>query len=258
MVNREIQTDSVKILNKTLEISAYLARPVGEGSFPGVVVLQEIFGVNDHIRDITQRIAEEGYVAIAPALYQRQAPGFEAGYSAEDIKIGKQYKDQTKAEELLSDIQATINYLIGQTPAKANAIGCIGFCFGGHVAYLAATLPDIQATASFYGAGITTMTPGGSEPTITRTKDIRGTLYAFFGMKDASIPVQQVNQIEAALDKQQVLHRIFRYEGADHGFFCNQRSSYNESAAADAWGRVKQLFREELTLASSGVNFRIF
>jgi len=257
MVTREIQTESVKIFNNTLQISAYLARPVGDGPFPGVVVLQEIFGVNDHIRDVTRRIAEEGYVAIAPALYQRQAPGFETGYTAEDIKIGKQYKDQTKAEELLIDIQATINYLIGQTPAKANAIGCIGFCFGGHVAYLAATLPDIQATASLYGAGITTMTPGGGDPTITRTKDIKGTLYAFFGMKDTSIPVQQVDEIEAALDKQQVLHRIFRYEGADHGFFCNQRSSYNESAASEAWERVKELFREELSLASSGVNFRI-
>jgi carboxymethylenebutenolidase len=257
MVNREIKTSSVKILNGTLEIPAYLAMPAGNGPFPGVIVIQEIFGVNDHIRDVTRRFAQEGYVAIAPALYQRQAPGFEAGYTAEDIKIGKQYKDQTKAEELLSDIQAAIDYLLSQTPAKANAIGCIGFCFGGHVAYLASTLPDIQATASFYGAGITTMTPGGSEPTITRTKDIRGTLYAFFGMEDASIPAQQVDEIEEALNKNQVLHRVFRYEGADHGFFCDQRASYNEASAADAWEQVKQLFREELSLASSGVNFRI-
>ncbi len=251
MVNREIQTDSVKILNDTLEIAAYLAKPVGKGPFPGVVVLQEIFGVNDHIRDVTRRLAQEGYVAIAPALYQRQAPGFETGYTAEDIKIGKQYKEETKAEELLSDIQATINYLIAQTPATANAIGCIGFCFGGHVAYLAATLPDIQATASFYGAGITTMTPGGGEPTITRTKDIKGTLYAFFGMEDSSIPAQQVDEIEQALNNYQVLHRIFRYEGTNHGFFCNQRASYNESAAADAWEQVKQLFKQELTWAYS-------
>ncbi len=246
MENREIHTDSVKIANGSLEIAAYLAMPVGEGSFPGIVVLQEIFGVNDHIRDITQRFAQEGYVAIAPALFQRQAPGFETGYTAEDIKIGKEYKEQTKAEELLSDIQAAIDYLISQTPVKPNAIGCIGFCFGGHVAYLAATLPDIQSTASFYGAGITTMTPGGGSPTITRTKDIKGTVYAFFGREDASIPAEQVDEIEAALEKYQILHRIFRYEGADHGFFCNQRASYNDAAAADAWNQVKQLFRQEL------------
>ena len=230
-----------------------MAMPAEKGPFPGIVVLQEIFGVNDHIRDVTRRLAQQGYVAIAPALYQRQAPGFEAGYTAEGIKVGRQYKDQTKAEELLSDIQATIDYLISQTPTHPNGIGCIGFCFGGHVAYLAATLPDIHATASFYGAGITTMTPGGGKPTITRTKDIRGgTVYAFFGTKDASIPAEEVEEIEDELNKHQVLHRIFRYEGADHGFFCDQRASYNEAAAADAWNHVKQLFREELSLASSG------
>ncbi|HEY9668459.1 MAG TPA: dienelactone hydrolase family protein, partial [Coleofasciculaceae cyanobacterium] len=216
------------------------------GSFPGVIVVQEIFGVNNHIRDVTQRIAKEGYVAIAPALYQRQAPGFETGYTADDIKIGRQYKEQIQADELLSDIQATINYLTSQTQTKPDAIGCIGFCFGGHVAYLAATLPEIKATASFYGAGITTWTPGGGEPTLSRTKDIKGTLYAFFGMEDASIPASQVEEIDEALEKHQVLHRIFRYEGADHGFFCDQRASYNEAAATDAWNQVKQLFKQEL------------
>src|ERR687885_1318540 len=112
MANREIKTNSVKIANGPLEIEAYLAMPADTGSFPGVVVLQEIFGVNDHIRDVTRRIAREGYVAIAPALYQRQAPGFETGYTSEDINMGKQYKEQTQADELLIDIQAAIDYLI--------------------------------------------------------------------------------------------------------------------------------------------------
>jgi carboxymethylenebutenolidase len=75
--------------------------PVGVESAPGIVVLQEIFGVNSHIRDVTERFAKEGYVAIAPALFHRQAPGFETGYTPEDIKVGKEYKAQTKAEELL-------------------------------------------------------------------------------------------------------------------------------------------------------------
>jgi carboxymethylenebutenolidase len=246
MTAREIKSDWVKITNGSLQIDAYLAMPVGEESLPGVVVLQEIFGVNDHIRDVTQRIAKEGYVAIAPALYQRQAPGFETGYTEADLKIGKEYKAQTKAEELLGDIQGAIDYLRGQTPVQSNAIGCIGFCFGGHVAYLAATLPDIKATASFYGAGIATMTPGGDKPTVTRTQDITGTIHLFFGLDDASIPAEQVNQIEAELKKQQISHQIFRYEGADHGFFCDQRASYNPQAAKDAWEKVKTLFQQEL------------
>jgi carboxymethylenebutenolidase len=249
MANQEISTSYVKVTNGSLQIEAYLAMPIGNRLLPGIIVLQEIFGVNSHIRDVTERLAKEGYIAIAPALFQRSAPGFDTGYTPEAIKIGKGYKDRTKAEELLSDIQATINYLVGQTAVNADVIGCIGFCFGGHVAYLAATLPEIQATASFYGAGITTMTPGGGEATLSCTKEIKGhTLYAFFGTEDASIPTKEVEQIEAALNKHQILHRIFRYTGADHGFFCDQRASYNEAAAADAWNQVKQLFRQELQI----------
>jgi carboxymethylenebutenolidase len=250
MAEIEIQTANVKVPNEDLEIDAYLAMPAGEGEFPGVIVIQEIFGVNAHIREVTERIAKEGYVAIAPAIYQRLAPGFETGYTPEDIKIGRQYKELTKASELLGDIQATINYLKSLPQVKKDGFGCIGFCFGGHVVYLAATLPDIKATASFYGAGITTSTPGGGEPTITRTKDIKGTLYAFFGMADASIPAPQVDQIEAELTKHQIPHRVFRYDGVDHGFFCDHRGSYDATAAAAAWTQVQQLFETTLAAAS--------
>jgi len=241
----EIRTAHVKVPNQNLEISSYLAQPVGEGPFPGVVVIQEIFGVNAHIREVTEKIAKEGYVAIAPSIYQRQAPGFEVGYTEADLKLGRQYKEQTKASELLSDIQATINYLNSLPTIKSDKFGCIGFCFGGHVTYLAATLPEIQATASFYGAGIATGTPGGGEPTITLTPKISGTIYCFFGTEDSLIPIEQVDQIEAELQKHQIKHQVFRYP-ADHGFFCNHRSSYNNEAAADAWIHTKELFSQQL------------
>jgi carboxymethylenebutenolidase len=242
MTEREITTQSVQIHNGDLAIDAYLAAPQEEGAFPAVIVIQEIFGVNDHIRDITRRFARQGYVAIAPAIYQRQAPGFETGYTAEAIEIGRIYKNQTQATELLSDIQAAINYLYSLPQVKPNGVGCIGFCFGGHVAYLVAVLPEIKATASFYGAGIATLSPGGGEPTIARTKDIKGTLYAFFGMEDASIPAAEVAQIESELKKWGISQRIFRYPRTDHGFFCDQRASYNPKAAEDAWSHVLELF----------------
>ncbi|WP_017316423.1 dienelactone hydrolase family protein [Mastigocladopsis repens] len=243
MAERAIHTTTVKLSQDDVQIGAYLAQPSEEGSYPGIVVLQEIFGVNFHIRDVTERIAREGYLAIAPALFQRVAPGFETGYTPEDIEVGKKYAwEQTKASELLSDIQQSINYLKTLPNVKQDGCGCIGFCFGGHVAYLAATLADIKATASFYGAAIPTGTPGGGHPTIIRTPDIQGTLYAFFGMEDASIPVEHIDQIERELEKYNIPHRVFRYDGADHGFFCDQRASYNSIAADDAWEQVKQLF----------------
>ena len=242
----EIQTRQVKIPNEDLPIEAYLAIPEGKNSYPAIIVIQEIFGVNNHIRDVTDRLAQEGYIAIAPAIYQRLAPGFETGYTAEDVAIGKQYKQQTKAEELLSDIRATIDYLHTLPQFNQDQVGAIGFCFGGHVVYLAAILEQIKVTASFYGAGITTMTPGGGEATVTQTKNIQGTIYTFFGMEDQSIPGEQVDEIEAQLQQHQIPHQVFRYPGADHGFFCDQRASYNQVAAADAWEQVKQLFREQL------------
>ena len=242
----ELQTQTVNLQSGDWTLPAYLAMPVAEGLYGGIVVLQEIFGVNAHIREVTERISREGYIAIAPALYHRQAPGFETGYTPDDIEVGRQYKGQTKADELLSDIQAAIDYIKQHPQVKARSIGCIGFCFGGHVAYLAATLKDTVATASFYGAGIPDTTFGAGSPTITRTPEITGTLYAFFGSEDASIPPQAVNRIEAALKQSNIDHQIFRYEGADHGFFCDQRDSYNPDAAADAWEKVKALFAQKL------------
>lgn len=242
-----LRTSSVQISNDDLHIAAYLAEPVlSESSepVPAIVVIQEIFGVNAHIRDVTERFAKLGYVAIAPAIYQRIAPGFETGYTAEDVKLGRQYKEQTSAEELLSDIRATAAYLNALPTVKTGAIGCIGFCFGGLVTYLAATLPEIKAAASFYGAGIPVWCPGGGQPTIAYTPEIKAKLYAFFGLEDASIPPEHVEQIEAALQQHQIPHQIFRYPNADHGFFCDQRASYNPDAAADAWNRVQALFSQ--------------
>jgi carboxymethylenebutenolidase len=245
MSSYEIQTSTVLLPNGDLSIDAYLAYPTGTGLFPAVIVFQEIFGVNHHIRDVTERIAKEGYVAIAPALFQRLAPGFETGYTPESIELGRAYKVQTTAAELLGDTQATIAYLKSLPMVKDGAIGTIGFCFGGHVAYLAATLPDIKATASFYGAGIATLTPGGGSPTLSRTADITGTIYAFLGEQDASIPSTEVAQIQEALAVHRIPHQIFCYP-ADHGFFCDQRSSYQPVAAADAWQQVLQLFHAKL------------
>jgi carboxymethylenebutenolidase len=241
----DIQARWVQVPNGDLQIDAYWATPSRDRLVPGIIVIQEIFGVNAHIRDVVERLAKEGYSAIAPAIFQRTAPKFEVGYSQEETILARTHKDQTKASKLLSDVQAAIDFLKTQPNIQTDRFGAIGFCFGGHVAYLAATLPDIQATASFYGGGIATMTPGGGNPTITRTPDITGTLYAFFGTADPIIPNEQADQIETALQTHAIPHKVFRYP-AGHGFFCDQRADYNATAAMDAWEQVKELFRGKL------------
>ena len=246
MATAEIKTQQVTIPNQDLEIAAYLAMPTAAETYPAIIVIQEIFGVNDHIREITERIAQQGYVAIARAIYQRQAPDFATGYTPEDVKIGREYKNQTSAGELLSDIEAAIDYLYQLPQVKTTGVGTVGFCFGGHVVYLAATLERIKATASFYGAGIVNWCPGETEPTINRTKDIKGTIYAFFGTADPFIPNEQVDLIARELAKHQISHQIFRYPNVDHGFLCDHRSSYNPEAAQDAWQKMLDLFNSKL------------
>jgi len=226
----DITTQSVTLGGEDINIPAFLVTPEDEGIYPGVIVVQEIFGVNEHIRDVTSRIAAKGYVAIAPAIYQRIAPHFETGYTAEDVKVGREYKNQTKASELLKDIKTAINYLYTLPNVKKTGVGTMGFCFGGHVTYLTATLEDIKATASYYGAGIANWCPGECDPTITRTKEIKGAINCYFGMDDQSIPLEQVDQIEKELQKYDITHKVFRYQGAEHGFNCDRRSSYNETS----------------------------
>ncbi|MEM8544093.1 MAG: dienelactone hydrolase family protein [Cyanobacteria bacterium P01_H01_bin.119] len=246
MTTPALYIQSVSIDSGGVSVPAYLAVPDGAGPFPVVVVIQEVFGVNAHIRDVVERIAKEGYIAIAPAIYHRQIKDFEVGYSAADLAAGRTYKGGTQADELLADVQGCVAYTRSLANAKAEKVGCIGFCFGGHVAYLAATLSEVRATASFYGAGITTQTPGGGAPTVTLTPDIKGVIYGFFGTEDPLIPNPQVDEIEAALTASGVKHQIFRYDGAGHGFFCDRRESYRPEAAASAWEQVKRLFRENL------------
>jgi carboxymethylenebutenolidase len=257
-----IKTTHVQIPNQDLQIDAYLAQPAKEGKLAAVIVFPEVFGVNSNIREITELIAQQGYIAIAPAMYQRIAPGFtrdfspeHLAYSPEAYEIGLQYYQQVKYQEILSDIQAAIAYLTTLPNIKADAIGCIGFCFGGHVAYMAATLPDIKATASFYGAGINTSSYGEEIPTLHRTAQIQGTIYLFFGTRDHLVSQEETQQIEAELQKQQIEHRIFRYD-AGHGFFAGlfqdkypflkQHPSYNSEAAPHAWQQVLELFHNNL------------
>jgi carboxymethylenebutenolidase len=237
------QLDRLSGDRQSAQISAYLARPAASGQFPGIVVLQEVFGVNAHIRAVTERIASMGYVAIAPALFDRVAPGFDVGYTPAEVELGRVHAQNTTAAELLADVRASIEYLRSLPQVKPN-FGCIGFCFGGHVAYLAATLTDIKVTASFYGRGITTFTPGGGEPTVSQTGSIAGTMYMFFGMDDASIPPEHITAIATALTQHQVPHHIWQYPDAGHGFACDLRASYNPTAAEDAWQHVEELFKQ--------------
>ena len=214
---------------------AFVARPEG-GPRPAVLVIQEAFGLNHHIKDVTKRIAAEGYVALAPDLYWRGGKGRTAGYDDLGQAIGMM--QTLKDPEIVTDVGSAIAYLEKQSYVRADRIGITGFCMGGRVSYLVACeIPDkIRAAVPFYGGGIP----------IDRTSKLKAPVLAFFGEKDGFIPLSFVEQLrnEAAKEKKQV--EIVVYPGADHGFFCNERDSYRPDAAKDAWEKVKAFFKKHL------------
>ena len=244
----EITTERIQIpLEGGGSMGGYLARPVGDGARPAVIVFMEIFGINSHIRDVTERIAREGYVAIAPDYFHRTGPGAEYGYDDEGFAKGMALLNELRADEMNADARATISYLEGQAFVADDRIGCMGFCIGGHMTYLTACEMPVRASVSFYGGGIAAPEgPGGGPSTLGRTEKISGRILCLFGAEDGFIPVEQAEQIREALRTSGVRHDIVIYPGADHGFFCDQRGTYQKAAAEDAWSRVKDFFGETL------------
>jgi carboxymethylenebutenolidase len=229
------------------EMLAYLALPEAAGPRPAVLVFEEIFGVNSHIRDITERVAAEGYVAIAPDYHHRAwRVGTEYAYDEAGMKHGMEVIPKLTADGLSADIAATIQFLKTRAEADASKLGAMGFCIGGHAAYFAAATQPIRATASFYGGGIATFGPGGTQPTVERSSGITGKIVCFFGKNDPMIPQDQVQKIKQTLEQNKIRHEVVIFDDATHGFFCDQRGSYNPKRAAEAWERVRRLFAEEL------------
>ncbi len=247
MAKQAIRTEKVSIpmAGEAKPMGAWLAVPEAHGPHPAVIVFQEIFGVNAHIRDVTERVAREGYVALAPELFHRQAPGLELGYTQEDVQKGMPYVGQITPAQSGADVRASLAFLRARADVRADRVGAVGFCFGGHIAYAAACATDLRAVAVFYGGRIATPGPGGIA-TVEKTPGIKGRILCLFGEKDQSIPLSDVEKIRAALADAKVRHEVVVYPGVGHGFFCDQRASYDKAAAHQAWEKVGKLFDDEL------------
>jgi carboxymethylenebutenolidase len=223
------------------KMEAYVARPKEGGTYPGIVVLMEAFGVNDHIKDVTERIAREGYVAIAPDLYHRE-PERLVPYS--DMKKAIATMNRLEDPKVMEDVGAAIKHLKAQSNVKAGSIGVTGFCMGGRFTYLAAAHhnKDVKAAVAFYGGGI----PMGNPSPLSRTGEISAPICLFFGGKDPLIPAEHVAQVEQALKSQNKSFQMEVYPEATHGFFCDERGSYHEPSAKDAWEKFKSFFARHL------------
>ena len=214
-------------------VPAYLAQPAGKAT-AAIVVIQEIFGVNSHIQAVTDRFAAQGYLAIAPAMFERVTPGVNLGYQPDDMTAGTGLKaaaTDLPSPGVLQDIQAAIDYAAAQTGGK---VAVIGFCWGGLLTWQSAcTLSGISAAVPYYGGGITAPTEAARQP--------KCPVMCHFGEKDGYIPMDGVQAFAAAHPNV----TVHTYD-ADHGFNCDQRGSYNEAAATLARARTLAFFAEKL------------
>jgi carboxymethylenebutenolidase len=201
------------------KFDAYRADPIGTPK-GGIVVIQEIFGVNHHIRSVTDRFAGLGYVAIAPALFDRIEPGFECGYSPEEVQGAMKFVANPPIPGWLQDIAAAREAI-----ADVGKIAVTGFCLGGTLSYgAAANLPGFAVAVGYYGGMIAQMADQAPKiPTMLH-----------FGELDAHIPMSDV----ATIKEKQPGVEIYTYANADHGFQCDERGSFQPEAAQIAWGRT--------------------
>ncbi len=195
------------------ELDAYVSRPSGT-PVAGLIVIQEAFGVNSHIRSVADGYARDGFLAIAPAMFDRIERGVELGYTGDDLQKGISLARQVDPDDAVKDMEAALAYLRGQNAGKS---GLIGYCFGGTMAWLAATRLNIGAAVGYYGGNIARF-----------AKEMpRCPVMLHFGKLDKHIPKDDIDQLQAL--HPEVL--IFWYDGADHGFNCDVRPSYNPEAA---------------------------
>jgi len=232
----DVQSEMIEVPASGGTMPALLARPAAGARVPAVLVIQEAFGLNGHIKDVTRRVAAEGYVGLAPDLYWRGGKGRTVGYDQLPAAIALMQSLNDK--DVVSDVGSAVAYLEKQPLVRADRIGITGFCMGGRVSFVAACeLPDkIKASVPYYGGGIP----------VERTEKLRCPVLAFFGEKDAFIPLDSVERLKDEAKRHGKQVEVVVYPGADHGFFCNERASYQATAATDSWERLKKFLATHL------------
>ncbi|MEM9509054.1 MAG: dienelactone hydrolase family protein [Cyanobacteria bacterium P01_E01_bin.35] len=234
----QIEQKEIIIATPDGEMPAFLCVPNKKNSLKSaIVVLMEAFGLTEHIKEVAARIASEGYLTITPDLYYRQLPNNKFGY--DEVELGKSVLHSLDFDKTVEeDIKAALDYL--KSRVDVDRIGVTGFCFGGSMAFYTATKfsAEISAVAPFYAVVL--------DEWLEAVKNITIPVYLFFGDSDPFIPKDRIEQIESRLRKLGKNYNLKVYENADHGFFCHERSSYNQEAAENSWRELKEFFKQYL------------
>ena len=221
----------------------YEATPADTSASTAVIVIPEAFGLNDHIESIAERVTEAGHIGLGLDIFHRSGGGT-APYD-DFSKVLPLFEELTD-DGLLADIDAARAHL-HQAGIDDDRIGIVGFCFGGRVTFLASVRRALGAGVGFYGGGIVTQLFPQFPELIGESATMQTPWLGLFGDADESIPVDDVERLHSTLDeKAPVPHEVVRYPGAQHGFNCDQRPSYNREASSDAWQRTLAWFGTHL------------
>lgn len=218
------------------EMDAYIAFPEEQKSFPAIIVLQEAFGVNHHIRRIADRLCEAGYATIAPELFHRTGKRIEIDYT--DFAAARPHFQAITKEGLIADVKAAYNWLQEQPNVVHQKIGSIGFCLGGRVSFLANTVLPLTAAVSYYGGGLDTLA--------SEAVHLHAPHLFYWGGQDTHIPQEKMDTIINAVKAagKDYINTVISYAG--HGFNCDERESYNPFAAKEAWAGTLAFFENRL------------
>jgi len=249
MANGGMQTEHITIRgNGGDEIDAYFAQPEGAGPFPGVVVIQHIFGVDEWIMEVCRRLAHHGYMALAPNLYARI--GSLGSGPVEDLAARLRSKGGLNDDVVTGDLQAAADTLRAR-PGASGKVGTIGFCMGGRFAYLAACrVSGLDAAVDCWGGGVAPdpAQPGNppGTPPIDLTAGMKAPLLGIFGNDDTRPDRSEVDRTEAKLKSLGKRYEFHRYDGAGHGFFNWANIAYRQQQATDGWEKVWGFFNANL------------
>ncbi len=232
----ESKWEQVKVENGTMGL--FVSRPDGEGPFPGIVVAQHREGIDGFVKEMTNRLALMGYVAVAPEIYHRDGPDCQD----EGPTRANRLQDPT----VMVDINASVDFLKGLPYVRANRIGIVGFCQGGRVAYLMAGVnPEFKVCVSYYGGGLFAARGGGPSP-FERTPQINCPVLGHFGTDDVNPSPDDVRKLDAELTKYGKAHDFYSYSGAGHAFMNFDAESYRADADRISWPRTLEFLKKYL------------
>ena len=231
------------------DMQTYVSQPSPPGRAPAVIVCQEGFGVTRHIQGVADRYAAKGYFAVAPALFHREGvseavPGTNPAYGFDEMDAVMRAMGNLRDDNVILDINTTIRWLQNHPRVQGDRIGITGFCMGGRVTYLAATACPGLAAASVYYGGSILGTWGAGPSALDRSAGIQCPIMGNFGDQDQNPTPADVATIEAELTRLGKTYDFKMYAGAGHGFNCDERDSWHEASARDAWTRTLSWFQK--------------